>query len=666
MRSTQKTLALWALLVVVAIILFQFYDQKIQSTITDFNYGKFIEAVKAKEVKPDSIAFNMQTNEITGELIDSVKDKYKGAQKFSIVGNTDEQSFKILQENGYIPNYVKNENNGFLQSLFVNWLPLIIIFLMFMFFMRQIQAGGGKAMSFGKSKAKLLTENKNRVTFKDVAGVEEAKDDLTEIIDFLKSPKKFTILGGRIPKGVLLVGPPGTGKTLLARAVAGEAGVPFFTISGSDFVEMFVGVGASRVRDLFEQGKKSAPCIIFIDEIDAVGRHRGAGMGGGHDEREQTLNQLLVEMDGFESNDGVILIAATNRPDVLDPALLRPGRFDRRVIVGKPDMKGRVEILKVHTRKTPLATEVSIEKVARGTPGFSGADLENLVNEAALMAARQNKKMVDMHDFENARDKVLMGPERKSMVINEEDKKNTAYHEAGHTILAKKLDHMDPIHKVTIIPRGMALGITQTLPLDDRLNITREKARNMIAMLFGGRAAEEIIFTDYTTGASNDIERATELARKMVCEWGMSDKLGPLHYEKREGHVFLGLNSAQPAREYSEQTGQEIDGEVRKLVKEGHERALKILRDNLETLHNLSLALLEKETLDGNEVEMIMTGKTLADIEKERDLRAKNLEDQNKKQEEENKKKELEEARLKDELKKPSGGGMGNTGPVTT
>ncbi len=666
MRSTQKTLALWALLVVVAIILFQFYDQKLQTTITDFNYAKFVEAIKAKEIKPDTVAFNQQTNEITGELKDELKEKYKGAQKFTIVGNTDEQSFKILQENGYTPNYVKNENNGFLQSLFVNWLPLIIIFLMFMFFMRQIQVGGGKAMSFGKSKAKLLTENKNRVTFKDVAGVEEAKDDLTEIIDFLKSPKKFTNLGGRIPKGVLLVGPPGTGKTLLARAVAGEAGVPFYTISGSDFVEMFVVVGASRVRDLFEQGKRSAPCIIFIDEIDAVGRHRGAGMGGGHDEREQTLNQLLVEMDGFESNEGVILIAATNRPDVLDPALLRPGRFDRRVIVGKPDLKGRVEILKVHTRKTPLASEVAIEKVARGTPGFSGADLENLVNEAALMAARHNKKVIDMHDFENARDKVLMGPERKSMVINEDDKKNTAYHEAGHTIMAKKLKHMDPVHKVTIIPRGMALGVTQTLPIDDRVSLTREKAKNMIAMLFGGRAAEEIIFTDFTTGASNDIERATELARKMVCEWGMSDKLGPLHYEKREGHVFLGLNSAQPAREYSEQTGQEIDSEVRKLVKEGHERALTILKENLQALHNLSLALLEKETLDGIEIDMIMEGKTLADIEKERELRAKTLEEQNKKQEEENKRKDLEEARLKDELKKPSGGGMGNTGPVTT
>lgn len=666
MRSTQKTLALWALLVVVAIILFQFYDQKLQSTITDFNYAKFVEAVKAKEIKPDTIAFNQQTNEISGELKDESKTKYNGAQKFTIVGNTEEQSFKILQENGYTPNYVKNENNSFLQSLFVNWLPLIIIFLMFMFFMRQIQVGGGKAMSFGKSRAKLLTENKNRVTFKDVAGVDEAKEDLKEIIDFLKSPKKFTNLGGRIPKGVLLVGPPGTGKTLLARAVAGEAGVPFYTISGSDFVEMFVGVGASRVRDLFEQGKRSAPCLIFIDEIDAVGRHRGAGMGGGHDEREQTLNQLLVEMDGFESNEGVILIAATNRPDVLDPALLRPGRFDRRVIVGKPDLKGRVEILKVHTRKTPMAAEVSIEKVARGAPGFSGADLENLVNEAALLAARLNKKVIDMHDFENARDKVLMGPERKSMVINDEDKKNTAYHEAGHTIVGKLLPGMDPIHKVTIIPRGMALGVTQTLPEEDRLNLTVEKAKNMIAFMFGGRAAEEIVFKDFTTGAANDIERATELARRMVCEWGMSEKLGPLHYEKREGHVFLGLHGGQANKEYSEQTAQEIDMEVRRLVKAGHEKAVQILNENIQSLHNLSLALLEKETLDGSEVEMIMQGKTLADIEKERELRAKALEEQNIRQEEENKKKELEEARLKDELKKPTGGGMGNTGPVTT
>ncbi len=667
MRSTQKTLALWALLVVVAIILFQFYDQKLQTTIPDFTYGKFIEAVKNNEVKEDSINFNQQTTEISGELKDELKEKYNGAVKFTIVGNTDEQSFRILQEHGYTPNYIKTDNNGFLQSIFINWLPLIIIFLMFMFFMRQIQVGGGKAMSFGKSRAKLLTENKNKVTFKDVAGVDEAKEDLSEIIEFLKSPKKFTNLGGRIPKGVLLVGPPGTGKTLLARAVAGEAGVPFFTISGSDFVEMFVGVGASRVRDLFEQGKRSAPCLIFIDEIDAVGRHRGAGMGGGHDEREQTLNQLLVEMDGFESNDGVILIAATNRPDVLDPALLRPGRFDRRVIVGKPDLKGRLDILKVHSRKTPMATEVALEKVARGTPGFSGADLENLVNEAALLAARHNKKVVDMHDFENARDKVLMGPERKSMVISEADKKNTAYHEAGHTIVGKLLPGMDPIHKVTIIPRGMALGITQTLPLEDTLNLTKEKAKNSIAFLFGGRAAEEIVFTDYTTGAANDIERATELARKMVCEWGMSEKLGPLHYEKREGHVFLGLNAGQPTREYSEQTGQEIDIEVRKLVKEGHERAIQILQDNIDILHNLSLALLEKETLDGAEVEMIMKGKTLADIEKERDARAKTLQEQNEKQEEENKKKELEEARLKEEMeKKPSGGGVGNTGPVTT
>jgi len=665
MKSTQKTLALWALLIVVAVILFQFYEQKNQLSINDFNYSKFIAAVKEKEIKPDSISFNQAAGEISGEIKDEFKNKYDNATKFTIVGNTDEQSFKILQDNGYTPNYIKSEGNGFLQSLFINWLPLIIIFVMFMFFMRQLQVGGGKAMSFGKSRAKLLTENKNRITFKDVAGVEEAKEDLKEIIEFLKSPKKFTNLGGRIPKGVLLVGSPGTGKTLLARAVAGEAGVPFFSISGSDFVEMFVGVGASRVRDLFEQGKRNAPCIIFIDEIDAVGRHRGAGMGGGHDEREQTLNQLLVEMDGFEGNDGVILIAATNRPDVLDPALLRPGRFDRRVVVGKPDLKGRVEILKVHTRKTPLATEVSLEKLARGTPGFSGADLENLVNEAALLAARNNKKVIDMDDFESARDKVLMGPERRSMVISEQDKKNTAYHEAGHTIVGLKLPGMDPVHKVTIIPRGMALGVTQTLPLEDTLNLTKEKAHNMIAFMFGGRAAEEIIFTDFTTGAANDIERATQLARKMVCEWGMSDKMGPLHYEKKEEHVFLGLSQGHSNRDYSDITAQEIDVEVKKFVTQGHEKAIQILKDNLTVLHHLAEALLEKETLDGAEIEMIMQGKTLADIEKERDLRAKDLEEQNKKQEEENKRKE-QEAKLQEEVaKKPTGGGYGSTGPVS-
>ncbi len=663
MRSSQKTLALWALLVVVAIVLFQVYDQKLQNTINDFNFAKFVEAVKQKEIKTESIVFNQQTGEIGGEIKDEFKEKYKDATKFMIVGNTNDETFKILQENGYTPNYIRTDNNGFLQSLFVNWLPLIFIFLMFMFFMRQIQVGGGKAMSFGKSRAKMLTENKNKVTFKEVAGADEAKEDLKEIIDFLKAPKKFTNLGGRIPKGVLLVGPPGTGKTLLARAVAGEAGVPFFSISGSDFVEMFVGVGASRVRDLFEQGKKNAPCIIFIDEIDAVGRHRGAGLGGGHDEREQTLNQLLVEMDGFEGSDGVILVAATNRPDVLDPALLRPGRFDRRVVVGKPDIRGREEILKVHTRKTPLAKEVQLDKIARGTPGFSGADLANLVNEAALSAARLNKKILDMDDFFFARDKVLMGPERRSMVISEKDKKNTAYHEAGHTIVGKLLKGLDPIHKVTIIPRGMALGITQTLPEEDQLNLTREKAKNMIAFLFGGRAAEELIFTDYTTGASNDIERATDLARRMVCEWGMSDKLGPIHYEKREGHVFLGMSQGGGSKEYSEQTAREIDAEISALVNEGHNKALQILRDNEVILKNLSEALVERETLEGNEIDMIMAGKTLVDIDADRASRAKELQEQSLKQEEENKRKEAEE--LKARGSKDGAGGVGNPGPVS-
>jgi cell division protease FtsH len=484
--------------------------------------------------------------------------------------------------------------------------------------MRQIQAGGGKAMSFGKSRAKLLTEHKNKVTFKDVAGVEEAKDDLQEIVYFLKDPKKYTKLGGRIPKGVLMVGSPGTGKTLLARAVAGEAGVPFFTISGSDFVEMFVGVGASRVRDLFEQGKKNAPCLIFIDEIDAVGRHRGAGMGGGHDEREQTLNQLLVEMDGFESNEGVILIAATNRPDVLDPALLRPGRFDRRVIVNKPDLNGRTEILKVHIRKTPLGSDVDVSKIARGTPGFSGADLENLVNEAALVAARSDKKYLEMEDFEKAKDKVLMGSERRSMVISDEDKKVTAYHEAGHTLIGRKLPGLDPIHKVTIIPRGMALGVTQTLPEKDSLNLSKSKAINMISFLFGGRAAEEIVFGDITTGAGNDIERATDIARRMVCEWGMNEKLGPLSYEKTEGPVFLGMQNGHASKNYSEAKAEEIDREVFGIIDRGYKLAVEILKNNRAILDSISQALLEYETLDGAEIELLIGGAPVKDIEKHR------------------------------------------------
>lgn len=615
MKSAQKTVALWFLLVIMAVFLFQAYENRQQTMINDFNYSKFYQAVKAGEL--ESVTFRSDTGEILGEVKSEFEKKYNG-KSFIITGNTGDEGYKFLIENGITPNYEKGEKNSFLQSFFINWLPLILIVGMFLFIMRQIQVGGGKAMSFGKSRARLMTESKNRITFKEVAGADEAKDELAEIVQFLKDPKKFTKLGGRIPKGVLLVGPPGTGKTLLARAVAGEAGVPFFTISGSDFVEMFVGVGASRVRDLFEQGKKNAPCLIFIDEIDAVGRHRGAGMGGGHDEREQTLNQLLVEMDGFESTEGVILIAATNRPDVLDPALLRPGRFDRRVVVNKPDVKGRKQILEVHTRKTPVGPDVDLEKIARGTPGFSGADLENLVNEAALIAARIDKKFLEMADFEKAKDKVLMGSERKSMVISDEDKRVTAYHEAGHTLVGRKLPGIDPIHKVTIIPRGMALGVTQTLPESDQLNLTKTKARNMISFLFGGRAAEKLIFNEITTGAGNDIERATEIARRMVCEWGMSDKLGPLSYERREGPVFLGLQSGQASRDYSDAKAEEIDKEVFSLVEGGYQEALKILTENRDALERLAQALLEYETIDGNEVEMLINGAAVSEIGKVR------------------------------------------------
>jgi cell division protease FtsH len=492
-------------------------------------------------------------------------------------------------------------------------LPFVLIFGFWIFMLRQMQSGGNKALSFGKSRAKLLSNQQKRVTFKDVAGVEEAKEELQEIIEFLKEPQKFQKLGGRIPKGVLMMGPPGTGKTLLARAIAGEANVPFFSISGSDFVEMFVGVGASRVRDLFEQGKKNAPCIIFIDEIDAVGRHRGAGLGGGHDEREQTLNQLLVEMDGFESNDGVILIASTNRPDVLDPALLRPGRFDRRVVVSRPDVRGREGILKVHTRKIPLGEDVDISVIARGTPGFTGADLANLVNEAALNAARYNKKVVSMADFELAKDKVLMGAERKSMVISNEEKRVTAYHEAGHTLVGLKVPSADPVHKVTIIPRGMALGVTQQLPEGDRHNYTQEYLLGQISILMGGRVAEETFLGSITTGASNDIEKATELARAMVCEYGMSE-LGPLTFGKKEEQIFLGREIAQH-RDYSEETSIRIDSEVRKIVTEQYERATRIIRENRDTLVRLAEALLEHESLDGVQIRRIVAGLTLDDTE---------------------------------------------------
>ena len=659
MRSASKTMTLWALMIVLTVLVFQMYERQANQVVRDFSWPKLIQAMESDQVVKDSIVFHNDTGEIEGQLNEAGQKAFGGKQ-FKFPGNVGDKGYDVLAQKGITPSYARSDNS-MLANFVATWLPLVIIIAMFAFFMRQIQVGGGKAMAFGKSRARLLTENKNRVTFKDVAGVEEAKQELREIVDFLKDPKKFTKLGGRIPKGVLLVGHPGTGKTLLARAIAGEANVPFFTISGSDFVEMFVGVGASRVRDLFEQGKKNAPCLIFIDEIDAVGRHRGAGMGGGHDEREQTLNQLLVEMDGFESNDGVILIAATNRPDVLDPALLRPGRFDRRVVVNKPDLKGREEILKVHTRRTPLASDVDLEKIARGTPGFSGADLENLVNEAALQAARDNKTRLEMEDFEKAKDKVIMGSERKSMVISDKDKKLTAYHEAGHAIVGRSLPGLDPIHKVTIIPRGMALGLTQTLPEEDQLNLSKSKATNMIAFLFGGRAAEEIIFTDYTTGAGNDIERATELARRMVCEWGMSEKLGPLAYEKREGPVFLGMQQAG-ARDYSESKAQEIDGEVFRLVQWGHDEAVKILKQNLQALHNMAGALLEYETIDSDEVNLLVQGGSLEELKKMRESRQERVaRDRQQGQEASDKEKALAEERKKAGGSDP----IGQPGPVT-
>jgi len=516
--------------------------------------------------------------------------------------------YKLLQEKN-VNVEIKDASSGNWISILLNASPFIVLIAFWIFMMRQMQSGGNKALSFGKSRARLHSTQQKKVTFKDVAGVEEAKEELQEIIEFLREPQKFQKLGGRIPKGVLLIGPPGTGKTLLARAIAGEASVPFFSISGSDFVEMFVGVGASRVRDLFEQGKKNAPCIIFIDEIDAVGRHRGAGLGGGHDEREQTLNQLLVEMDGFESNEGVILVAATNRPDVLDPALLRPGRFDRRVVVGRPDVTGREAILRVHTKKIPLGDNVDLSVLARGTPGLAGADLANLVNEAALNAARQNRKVVMMIDFELAKDKILMGAERKSMILSDAEKRNTAYHEAGHALVAVTLPEADPLHKVTIIPRGMALGVTMQLPIDDKHSYSKDYLLAQLAILMGGRIAEEKYMHHMTTGAGNDIERATDLARKMVCEWGMSE-LGPLSFGKKEEQIFLGREIAQH-RDYSEETAIRIDEQVKKLVKGGYDVAAAILEERSEALIRIAETLLEREILDGNEVMQIINGQTL-------------------------------------------------------
>lgn len=662
MRTNQKTVAFWVFMAVLMVVAYQFYQERQLTNIPNFNNSKFETFLQQKKIDPGTIVLDRSNNTVRGR----VKAEYVKAEGGSdFYTETDiARAAEKAEEAGYSVDYKSSSEGGLFTSILVNWLPVVLVVVFFMFLVRQMQMGGGKAMSFGKSRARLLTENKNKVTFKDVAGVEEAKEELQEIVHFLRDPKKYTRLGGRIPKGVLLVGPPGTGKTLLARAVAGEAGVPFFTISGSDFVEMFVGVGASRVRDMFEQGKRHAPCLIFIDEIDAVGRHRGAGMGGGHDEREQTLNQLLVEMDGFESSEGVIMIAATNRPDVLDPALLRPGRFDRRVIVNTPDKEGRVHILKVHSKKLPLSSDVDLEAIAKGTPGFSGADLENLVNESALIAARRDQSKVTMADFEHAKDKVMMGAERKSMVISEEEKRLTAYHEAGHAIVGRMMPKTDPVHKVTIIPRGMALGLTQFLPKDDQRSFTKQQAESFITMAFGGRVAEEMIFKDFTTGASNDIERATEIARRMVCEWGMSEKLGPLAYDKREGPVFLGMQyNNNQGTQYSDERKQQIDDEVHRIVMTAYDKAKEILTANENSMHIMAQALLEFETIDGEEVEGIMKGLTLEDLRNKRNTKkAATVAEQEFGHEELRAKEKAEKEALEKAKKSES---MGGAGPVT-
>ena len=602
MNPFYKNMALWLVIALVMVLLFNLFNQP-KTSRQKVLFSEFRLAVDRGEVREVTI----QGNNIYG--------KFSDGREFKTYTINDPELVKDLMAKRVTIDVRPDEQSSWWMQLIISWFPMLLLIGVWIFFMRQVQIGGGKAMSFGKSRARLLTEQQQKVTFADVAGIDEAKAELEEIIDFLKDPKRFTTLGGRIPKGALLVGAPGTGKTLLARAIAGEAGVPFFSISGSDFVEMFVGVGAARVRDLFIQGKKHAPCIIFIDEIDAVGRHRGAGLGGGHDEREQTLNQLLVEMDGFESNDGVILIAATNRPDVLDPALLRPGRFDRRIIVPIPDIRGREGILKVHTRKTPLDGDVDLSVLSRGTPGFCGADLANLVNEAALLAARQGKTTVMMKDFEQAKDKVLMGSERKSMIISQEERKITAYHESGHTLVAKLIPGTDPIHKVTIIPRGMALGLTQQLPMDEKHTYPKIYLNNNIAILMGGRVAEELVLHDMTTGAGNDLERATDLARRMVCNWGMSEKLGPLTYGKKEEMIFLGREIAQH-RDYSEDTAVKIDDEVTSIVTENYARVKQLLTDNISTLHRLAEMLLERESLDTDDIDKIVNGEPLEPLEK--------------------------------------------------
>ncbi len=606
MSSKGKQVLLW-LMIISSALVFVWYLQSKQAPVTkDLSFDAALTQIKNKDIKEVTV------KQDTLELVS--KSDVKFTAKLDTSDSTRDQIFAAAKDTDTV---IKLEapSTGLGWQVLISLLPFVLLMGFLAFTLRQMQAGGNKALSFGKSKAKLLNNQQKRVTFKDVAGVDEAKEELQEIIEFLKDPQKFQKLGGKIPKGVLMVGPPGTGKTLLAKAIAGEANVPFFSISGSDFVEMFVGVGASRVRDLFEQGKKNAPCIIFIDEIDAVGRHRGAGLGGGHDEREQTLNQLLVEMDGFESNDGVILVASTNRPDVLDPALLRPGRFDRRVVVGRPDVRGREGILKVHTRKIPLDEGVDVNVIARGTPGFTGADLANIVNEAALNAARYNKKVVGMADFEIAKDKVMMGAERKSMVISDEEKRITAYHEAGHTLVGLKVPNVDPVHKVTIIPRGMALGVTMYLPEKDRLSATKEYLLGQIAMAMGGRIAEDVFIGSITTGAANDIERATEVARAMVCEYGMSE-LGPLTFGKKEEQIFLGREISQH-RDYSEDTAIKIDLEVRRIVAEQYARAEKIIKENRESLINIAEALLEHETLDAVMIRRVMAGLPLDPVERQ-------------------------------------------------
>ncbi len=590
--SAYRSLFVWLLIGIMMILLFNLLSTP-KKMEQEMIFSDFMTRLEAGEVDEVTI----KGSSITGQLKDGKKFKTYTTEYPDLV--------KILRSKNVRITAKPEEQNPWYWNLFFSWGPIIFLVAIWIFFMRQMQAGGNKALSFGKAKAKLVSEKSVKITFADVAGIEEAKGEVQEIIDFLKDPQKFQKLGGKIPKGVLLVGAPGTGKTLLARAIAGEAGVPFFSMSGSDFVEMFVGVGASRVRDLFDQAKKTAPCIIFIDEIDAVGRHRGAGLGGGHDEREQTLNQLLVEMDGFESNQGVIILAATNRPDVLDPALLRPGRFDRQVVVPQPDVKGRLEIIKVHTKNVPVDERVDLEQIARGTPGFSGADLANLVNEAALLAARKSKSKVEKADFEAAKDKVLMGVERKSMIISETEKRNTAYHEAGHTLVAKLTPGTDPIHKVSIIPRGRALGVTQQLPIDDRYTYSKDYLMKALSIFLGGRAAEEIALKHMTTGAGNDLEHATELARKMVTEWGMSDKLGPLTFGKKDEQIFIGREIAKH-KDYSEKTAVDIDEEVKRIIIEAYDLSKNLLTENQDLLDALASALLEKETMDGAEIDALI------------------------------------------------------------